>query len=144
MKIDKENKSTYKYFIVPGSCILLLIILWLATTETLIPLYRNREYDVLIYNMLGIPVILFGTWKIIYGAWVFFKDSKTLFSNNTLLENMMIIRNKTANKEDVKRARIENTKLLLSGWRKAFFILIWGFVIILCGGIIINLKMIIG
>lgn len=137
----RKKISTYIFF---SACVVVLaFVLWSVVTETLIPLYKNKEYNELIYNLFGIPVILIGTGIFAYGGRIFFGDTKELFDNPQLINNIEIIRNKALPKEKIKIVRSENTKMLFSTWKKGFYRLLIGALLIIAGGLIINLKKII-
>ncbi len=144
MSTDKENKFINKYFVFLFFSILLLIILWSVVNETLLPLYRNKEYDEFLYNVFGIPIILLGISIFAKGGLIICRNTIKLFDDPQLFNNYEIIRDKMAIKEDIKMARTENTKMLFSTWRKGSFLLLIGSLLIICGGLIINLKKIIG
>ena len=145
MEINEERKTLLiKVIVFTGFGVLLAIILWSAVTETLLPLYNSKLYDELIYNVIGIPVILLGTGIFIYGGWIFYRDSRELFENPKLTSNADLIRNRNAPKEKKKTARKENTRMLFSAWRKGFMWLLTGALVIGAGGVTINLKKIIG
>lgn len=145
MEINEERKTLLiKVIVFAGFGVLLAIILWSAVTETLLPLYNSKLYDELIYNVIGIPVILLGTGIFIYGGWIFYRDSRELFENPKLTSNAVLIRDRNAPKEKIKTARKENTRMLFSAWRKGFIWLLTGALVIAAGGITINLKKITG
>jgi hypothetical protein len=134
------RKIVTKVIVFTGLAVLLIIILWSVVTETLLPLYRNRQLEELTYNAFGIPVILIGTGIFVYGGWVFYRDSRNLFYDPNLINNADLIRNKNEPKEKIKIARSENTKMLFSTWKKGAFWLLIGAVLITGGGFVINLK----
>ncbi|MFA5405074.1 MAG: hypothetical protein WC358_09080, partial [Ignavibacteria bacterium] len=68
-KPEEERKVIFKIAILAGASILLAVILWSVVTETLFPLYNNKDYEELIYNSIGIPIILLGTGIFVYGGW---------------------------------------------------------------------------
>lgn len=144
MSAEISGTPISKYLVFVVICILLFIIVRSALMETLIPFYRNGEYEEFAYNLVGIIILLIGTGIFGYGGWLILINTSVLIKDERIFNNIEIIRNKTLVKEDRKRARIENTKMLFSAWRKGAIKLLIGGLIILCGGIIINLKKIIG
>jgi len=140
---EDVRQSIFKIIVFAVIVVLIIIVLWSVVTETLLPLYKNREYNELIYNLFGIPIILLGTGIFVYGGWVFYRDTRNIFDNPQLTSNIDIIRDKTAPKENIKTARSENTRLLFSTWKKGAFRLLIGAVLITAGGLITNLKNII-
>jgi hypothetical protein len=138
----RKKISTYIFFL--ACAVVLVFVLWSVVTETLIPLYRSKEYNELTYNLFGIPLILIGTGIFAYGGKIFVSDTRELFDNPQLTNNIDIIRNKTLPKEKIKIARSENTKMLFSTWKKGFSWLLIGAIFIISGGVIINMKKILG
>lgn len=144
MNSIKTSKPIFKYLALLGLGFLLFIILKSAILKTLVPFYRNGEYEEFAYNLIGIPILLFGTGIFAYGGWLFYNDTRSIMDDDKLLNNVETIRNKGALQEDRKKARIENTKVLFAIWKRGSIRLLIGALIIICGGIIINLKKIIG
>ena len=144
MSPEKKQLPIFQYLAFLGLGVLLFIILKSAILETLVPLYRNGEYEEFAYNLIGIPILLIGTGIFAYGGWLFYNDTSSIMRNDILLNNVETIRDKSALKEDRKKARIQNTKALLWTWRRGSVRLLIGALIIICGGIIINLKKILG
>jgi hypothetical protein len=141
---EKEKNKLIKLIVFAGFFVLLIFILWSVVTETLLPLYNSCRYSELIYNAIGIPIILLGTGIFVYGGWVFVRDTHNLFDNNIQLsQNLDTIRDKTVSKEKRKTARSENTKFLFVTWKKGGLGLLTGALLIIAGGIIINFKKII-
>jgi hypothetical protein len=140
MSRDKEKNPFSNYFVFLGLGILLVIILWSVVTETLIPFYRNGDYEEFWYNISGIPLLLIGTGIFAYGGWLFYRDTRELFLSPRILDNVDIIRGKTACPAEIKKAKTENRNMLFSAWRKGSVKLLIGALLIVCGGIIINLK----
>ena len=137
----RKKISTYIFFL--ACAVVLVFVLWSVVTETLLPLYRSKEYDELIYNLFGIPIILAGTGIFAYGGMIFVRDTREIFDNPKLISNIDIIRDKTLPKEKIKTSRSENTKMLFSTWKKGVYWLLIGAALITAGGLIINLKKII-
>ncbi|MCX6163854.1 MAG: hypothetical protein NTU73_03160 [Ignavibacteriae bacterium] len=137
----RKKISTYMFFL--ACAVVLVFVSWSVVTDTLIPLYRDKEYDELIYNIFGIPLILIGTGIFAFGGRIFIRDTRELFDNPQLTNNIDIIRDKKLSKEKIKIARSENTRMLFSAWKKGFYRLLIGAIFIVVGGLIINLKKII-
>lgn len=144
MEINEKRKTVLiKTIVFTGFGVLLVIILWSVATETILPLYNSKQYDELVYNAAGIPIILLGTGIFVYGGWIFYRDSSKLFENPKLTSNADLIRDRKAPKEKIKTARKENTKMLFSAWKRGFIWLLIGALVIAAGGITINLKKIV-
>jgi hypothetical protein len=145
MKAQEANNTVLKIIVTVCIVVFLIVILWSVVTETLLPLYRNKEFGELIYNIVGIPVLLIGVGIFAYGGWIFARDTSRLMNDNIqLAENVDIIKDKTQPKNKRKTARNENTRILFTTWKKGAFWLLIGAIFIIGGGLVINLKEIIG
>jgi hypothetical protein len=142
---EENKRRIFKYAFFSACVVLLVIILWSVVTETLIPLYRSKHYDEFIYNIFGIPLIIVGVGLFAYGGWIFVRDTHNLFDYNLqIARDWETIRDKTQPKENVRIARSENTRILFSTWKKGAFWLLIGAIFIIAGGLMINLKKMIG
>jgi hypothetical protein len=142
---DGLNNPVFKILIFTVIAVLFILILWSVATETLVPLYNSKNYGELIYNMFGIPVLLFGVAIFAYGAWFFTIDTAKLLNNNLqIAENVDIIRKKSLPKDKIKAARKENLNLLFSTQKKGAVRLLIGALFIIAGILILNLKRILG
>ena len=131
----------YKLIFFGVIIILFAVILWSAVTETLIPLYREQKFDEFVYNIFGIPFLIFGVCIFTYGGWVFVMDTyRLLYLNAELAKNIYIIRDKSQPKEAKREARTINIKILFSACKKGGFRLIIGAITIFAGIILINFK----
>jgi len=115
-------------------------IFYSAITETLIPLLDEGRTTEFIYNIIGIPVIITGTSLFVYGGIIFVIDTFKLFGQEKMITNIENIRNKTAGKKIKSESRKENIKMLLLAWRRGGKFLGIGALLIICGGITINLN----
>ena len=138
---EEEKRKIFKSSFFLACAVLLGIILWSVVTKTLIPLYMDKAYDEFIYNLFGIPLIILGTGIFVYGGWVFFRDTTNLMRNNyRIAVNFDIIKTGGLPQDLVKAARSENTKFLLSAWKKGALLLLIGTITIVFGGVLINFK----
>lgn len=141
---ETENKI-FKYAFLAAFSVLLIFVLWSVVFETLLPLYREKAYDEFVYSLIGIPLIIFGTGLFAYGGFIFVRETlRELTQNEKIAENLEIIKNKNYPPEKIKAARSENTKFLLATWKKGVFWLFLGAMLIITGGVITNLKNILG
>ena len=138
----EENKnSIFKFAFLSACGVLLIYILWSVVTETLIPLYNAKIYDEFIYNLLGVPLTIFGTCVFAFGGWVFVRDTaRELLQNEKISDNLEIIKDKENQSDKIKAAKIENSKFLLKAWKKGSLFMLFGAISISAGGILINLK----
>ena len=143
--LDRVNSPVFKIIVFSVIAVLVVLVLWSVAVETLVPLYNSEKFDELVYNMFGIPVLLLGVAIFGYGAWIFTIDTARLLNNNLqIAENVDIIRKKTLPKDEIKSARKENISLLLSTWKKGAVRLFIGVLVIIAGGLILNIKRILG
>lgn len=113
-------------------------ILWSIVFETMLPLWRAGDWWSVAYHLVGIPVILAGTGCIVYGGWLFVRDTFGAMGGDAVRDNVAIIRDESA-QADVSRARRENFRALLRAWRPGATWMVAGFVLIALGGFLINL-----
>ncbi len=138
------KKFFKEYFLYIISGILLTSgIFYSVITETLIPLYNQGKTTELIYNLIGIPVILTGTGLFVYGGIIFVIDTFKLFTQEKMITNIENIRNKNVDEYIKSESRKENFKMLLSTWKRGGKFLGIGGLLIFAGGILINLTEII-
>lgn len=118
-------------------------ILYSAITETLLPLWNKGSKDEFIHNIIWIPVIFTGTGIFVYGGIRFIKDTFNTLSDERMITNTSTIRTKETPKETKSIARKENYRMLFNTWKPGGKYLLLGALVIIAGGITINLKQII-
>ncbi|MBN1634631.1 MAG: hypothetical protein JW917_10735 [Ignavibacteria bacterium] len=118
-------------------------ILYSVVSETLLPLWNEGSKDEFMHNIIGIPVILTGTIIFVYGGYRFVKDSFSTMGNEKLITNTSKIRTKETPKEIKSTAKKENFQMQLNAWKTGGKYLLLGALLIIAGGITINLKQII-
>jgi hypothetical protein len=91
----------------------MLVSIWV---ETLIPIARAGDTHRLIYNLLGIPLILIGLGGIIFGGYLFLKNMLQIGSLESYRNNIDII-STYPSPEKVQLARRKNIRLLLLAWK---------------------------
>lgn len=111
-----------------------------AITETLIPLWYEDKTDEFFHNLIGIPIIFAGTGIFIYGGYRIVKDTFAVLNNEKLISNTSKIRTNEVSKEIKSTARKENFQMLITAWIKGAKYLGIGALLIIAGGIIINIK----
>lgn len=113
-------------------------ILWSIIFETLLPLWRAGDWWSIAYHLVGIPLILAGTGCIVYGGYLFLRDTFSAMAGDSVAANVALIRDDPSN-EAVSRARRENFLALLRAWRPGAAWMAAGFGLIALGGFLINL-----
>lgn len=138
-----EKNSDSK--IIPILLITLFIgsIIWSIIFETILPLVRAGAIAELVLNIVGIPVILIGTWIFVRGGYIFIKETFAAMSTEEINDNVEIIRAKS-NQEASRQARRQNLNMLWQAWKPGLKLLAWGGFLIAIGGMGINLLKILG
>ncbi len=132
-------KRLFKITIIIGWLIFTVLYFTSAIFETLIPLYDEKNYKSFVFNIIGILILYIATLIVVYGGAIFVKDTFLLYSDPDFMKRVELLRNKFTSKEEKKKIRIENTKLLFKTWKKGSKWLALGLLLIIIGGIIINL-----
>ncbi len=81
-------------------------ILWSMWAETIQPLAQAGDMRAVWLHLVGLPLILLGTAVIIYGGFIFIRDTFGAFSHETVQENLTTIRAKKATSE--MRSKCQN------------------------------------
>ncbi len=103
--------------------------------ETLLPLLRAGDARSVWLHVVGLPLILAGTAVIVYGGYVFVRDTFRAFGDETLQKNVQAIHAKQADGQ----MRWQNAKILFRAWLPGLRWLGLGFLLIAAGGFLINL-----
>lgn len=133
----QENTSS-KIF---GIILLVLFIgsiIWSIIFETILPLIRANAINELILNIVGVPVILIGTWNFVRGGILFAKNTFSIMDTKEVNNNIDIIRAKT-NLETTRLAQRQNLNLLWQAWKPGLKLLVWSTFLIAIGSVGINL-----
>lgn len=136
MSIDRKTLITIAIII---GIIFSATIFWSVWTETLLPLLNKKDNRGFILNLVGFIIIYTATLIIVYGGFLFVKDTYILFQQEDFIKRIELLRNKSTSKEEKRRIRKENTKCLFSVWKDGSKWLAIGFIIFIIGSIIINL-----
>lgn len=136
----EKNSNIGKYIIYAIAVIFFGALVYSAVTETLIPLREEGKKDEFFHNLIGIPVIFAGTAIFIYGGYRIVKDTFAVLNNEKLISNTSKIRTNEVSKEIKSTARKENFQMLITAWIKGAKYLGIGALLIIAGGIIINIK----
>jgi hypothetical protein len=114
-------------------------ILWSMWVDTLQPLIRAGDVQALIYNLVGLPIILLGTGIFVYGGVRFVRATLNAMAEPHTLDNYARIQAGNMLPDDLRQARMENLKALWNAWKVPLFWLALGFALIALGGFLINL-----
>ena len=113
-------------------------ILWSIWSETLLPLMRKGDLRGLSLNMTGIPLILLGVGLLVYGGIQFVNRTAVALGDETFRERASFVRS-----DPRPEARWEVWKLNLrqlgSLWWPALILLALAFILIITGGMLINM-----
>ena len=112
----------------------ILISIW---AETLIPIMRAGDTRALVFNIIGLPVILIGTGAVIYGGYIFIRSTLKLGTLEAYHQNIEII-NTYPSPEEAQLARRKNIRLLLLAWKPGTRWILFGFLLIAIGSYLIN------
>jgi hypothetical protein len=113
-------------------------ILWSMWADTLKPLIQTGDIRALLFNILGLPIILLGTGIFVYGGLLFLRRTFTVMDAPESVENITLIQSGESTPEELRRARMENLKALWNAWKPPLFWLAIGFALIALGGFLIN------
>ncbi|MFQ5410287.1 MAG: hypothetical protein ACE5FI_17900 [Anaerolineales bacterium] len=121
--------------ILTGVAVLFLgSIAWSIVVETLLPLARSGDWRALVFNLIGIPLILLATAMIVYGGLLVVRHMFMFMSDAQTQADIARLRTR----EDAQGARCRN----LRRWFRALGPgLIWmalGFGVMAAGGYLIN------
>jgi hypothetical protein len=134
----KRRKSAKRpigqYILWAAAAVFVGSILWSMWAETLLPLIRAGDTRAVWLHVVGLPIILGGTAVIVYGGYIFVRDTFRAFSDETLQKNILAIRAKQAS----GAMRWQNAKILFRAWVPGLRWLSLGFLLIAAGGFLIN------
>jgi len=140
--MTKKSPSTSdKIFRVIGWLFLIgfiVSIFWSMWVDTLQPLIRSGDSQALIYNLIGLPIILLGTGIFVYGGVLFVRRTFNAFDTPQAVENIALIQSGELTPEELRRARLENLRALWAAWKFPLLWLVFGFALIALGGFLIN------
>lgn len=136
--MNKEKRIFLTIIIIDG-IIFTAFVFQSVITETLLPLINKNDYRGFILNLIGFLIIYTGTLIIVYGGFLFVKNTYILFQQEDFNARYEMLREKSISKEKKKQIRKENTKCLFLAWKDGSRWLAIGFFLFIIGSIIINL-----
>lgn len=110
-------------------------ILWSFVTETLLPLHRGGHTTEMYLNLIGFPIILFGTAVFAYGGYLIVRNTWRLFNSPEVAANYDLIKADTGKRAE---ASARNRNILFQAWKPGAIKLLLGFSLIATGSVIIN------
>lgn len=113
-------------------------ILWSMWVDTLQPLIRAGDTQALIFNLVGLPIILLGTGIFVYGGFRFVRATFHSMQEPGAVENIARIQEGSLPPDELQQARMENLRALWTAWKRPLAWLAFGFALIALGGFLIN------
>jgi hypothetical protein len=114
------------------------IILWNILAETLVPLILQGNAHELSLNLFGIHVLLMGAISLVIGGILFVNRTATVFGDETFHERAEFAR--TDSRPEARREVWKlNLRMLGNHWQPALILLAMAFVLIVAGGILLNI-----
>jgi hypothetical protein len=133
-----DETRIWKFIGIAALIILAGSVLWSMWVDTLRPLIVAGDSRAVVFNLIGLPLILIGVSIFVYGGYVFVRDTYRSYGDETLLESMVIIRSKASRKE-VAAARWHTLRVFWQAWKPGLARLALGFLLLAVGGFLINL-----
>ena len=131
---ESANGPVGKYILWGLAAVFVGSILWSMWVETLLPLIRAGDTRAVWLHVVGLPLILLGTAVIVYGGFIFIRDTFRAYGHETVQENLAAVR---ANQATLAM-RWQNLKILFRAWVPGLRWLGLGFLLIAVGGFLIN------
>lgn len=117
---------------------LLSILAYSFITETILPVFENKNVAFGITCIVGFLILVSGSALLAYIGFVFSKRTFLLFQENDKLnENILLLRNQETSSETKKRIRKENFKFLIQNWRPTFKYFGLAVLLIIFGAVIV-------
>lgn len=113
-------------------------ILWSMWVDTLQPLIRAGDTRGLIFNLVGLPIILLGTGIFVYGGFRFVRATFHAMQEPGAVANIARIQEGGLPSDELRLARMENLRTLWNAWKVPLLWLAFGFALIALGGFLIN------
>jgi hypothetical protein len=114
-----------------------IVFFWSVWTETLRPLIRAGDTAGLLFNLVGIPIIVAGLVVFVYGGYRCLRDMFDLGENETFQQHAAIIRDRPS-VQAVRSSQRIHLRLWAGALARGAFWMLAGFVCFAIGGYIIN------
>lgn len=137
-RASEGEDRIWKFLGIAALVIFIGSILWSMWVDTLYPLIRAGDIRAVIFNLIGLPLILIGVGIFVYGGYLFVKRTFGSFGDEQMIESAAVIRAKPSSKE-VAAARWQTLRLFWRAWLPGLLWLAMGFLLIAVGGFLINL-----
>ena len=140
-KKQKDGKLNWGKIVVIGVGLLFVgSIIWSFITETLMPLMAAGDAGAVGRNLVGFPIILLGTGFIVYGGFVFVRDTFSAMADPHVQARVEQIRQEAPSPDQIRRARWQNFLFLVRAWKDGLLLMLLGFALIAVGGWLINVP----
>jgi hypothetical protein len=136
-KQQLDEARIWKFIGIVALVIFVGSILWSMWVDTLRPLILAGDTRAVIFNIIGLPLILVGVALFAYGGYVFVKDTFRSFQDETMLQNMAIIRSQST-RQAIRAARLETLRIFWRVWKPGLARMGLGFLILMLGSFLIN------
>ena len=134
-RLDEDR--IWKFIGIAALVVLIGSVLWSMWAETLYPLIEAGDSRAVVLHLIGLPLILVGVGIFVYGGFVFVIGTFGTFSDEKMIQSMVIIRSKPSPKE-VAAARWQTLRFFWQAWKPGLARLALGFLILAVGGLLIN------
>lgn len=111
-------------------------IFWSILYETLLPLVRAEQWNELIANLLGIPLILAGFGAFLWGSWRFLTSTMDVMSAPDEAGEAPA---DGAEKPWLRKTNAAQRRKLFAAWTRPVIWIAGGFILMLLGGMVINI-----
>jgi hypothetical protein len=112
-------------------------IFWSIWFDTLAPLVREGDYQALVFNLVGIPLILAGTAVIVYAGYLIVSRTFTMFEDENFVQTVAQIKQRPSLSERRQVWAIQFA-YYRHAWTAGAVWMLLGFGLIALGGYLIN------
>jgi hypothetical protein len=99
-----------------GGPLLLGALLWSIWSHSLPSLIERGATRALILNLVGVPILLVGVGILLYGGYIFGRDTTHLFRSERYQKFYRIVKGNSTQRA-ARLARLENLRLLWQNWQ---------------------------
>lgn len=138
-KTTSKDSGLGKWVLIGIGALFVGSIIWSFIAETLMPLLAAGDSGAVLRSIVGFPIILAGTAFIVYGGYIFVRDTFSAMRDPEMVSNVAQIRERTAPAQNVRAARWQNFWMLVRSWKAGTWRMLLGFGLIAVGGWLINL-----
>jgi hypothetical protein len=135
-KLSKSSSWPWRGLVLLG-LLFLGSIGWSIWFDTLAPLVREGDYQALVFNLVGIPIILAGTAVIVYGGYLIVSRTFTLFEDEAFMQTVARIRQRPSSGER-RQVWAVQFAYYRRAWAAGAAWILAGFALMAVGGYLIN------